>query len=366
MSKLAIKSTKLPAIVGTKPSVKNAQLLSSSGIPSLDNILGGGLPIGSLFTIEEDPNGTYAKVLLKYFMAEGIFYKHSLLIASLDNDPVQLALGIPTAVTDAVREKVPSQNSQEDKMKIAWRYQNMKMVDAANENDCNIGHSFDLRKTIQKDLIYNSGITLWPNSDLNTQSITFNNPAYENLLFHVRKLIHDKQFSTSTTSRERKLLRITIHSLGSRLWVSDEDENTYQDLLKFLYCFKVILRKAYAIGVVSIPIDNFEEHDTIVERIEHISDAALRLESFADSAKGLNPLFQNYHGLLHIKKLPSINMFSSTAPESSDLAFKLRRKVFVIETLHLPPAFDDTAEREQDDVQSMGCIQNMGKKLFEF
>lgn len=72
--------TKLPEIPGTKPSMKNAQLLISTGIPFLDNIiglftnvfnlfhtrcviiiflkslmylyvLGGGLPIGSLFII---------------------------------------------------------------------------------------------------------------------------------------------------------------------------------------------------------------------------------------------------------------------------------------------------------------------------
>jgi len=46
---------KFPAIPGTKPSLYNFQLLSSTGIPALDNLLGGGLPVGSLVLVEDLP-----------------------------------------------------------------------------------------------------------------------------------------------------------------------------------------------------------------------------------------------------------------------------------------------------------------------
>lgn len=62
-----------------------------------------------------------------------------------------------------------------------------------------------------------------------------------------------------------------------------------------------------------------------------MSDVAIRLESFAGSAKETNPLFKDYHGLFHIKKLPALNILAPHSLEFRDLAFKLRRKKFLIE-----------------------------------
>lgn len=57
------------------------------------------------------------------------------------------------------------------------------------------------------------------------------------------------------------------------------------------------------------------------------------------------PYAHNYHGLFRVHKLPALNSLlpSSTklsvlsAGGSNDLAFRLRRKRFAIETFHLPP-----------------------------
>lgn len=71
--------------------------------------------------------------------------------------------------------------------------------------------------------------------------------------------------------------------------------------------------------------------DNVIERLEHLSDIAIGLESFAGSVKEINPLFKEYHGLLYIKKLCALNGLSHGCSQYRDLVFKLRRKKFLIE-----------------------------------
>jgi hypothetical protein len=47
---------KLPAIAGTRPSLFNYQLLTGTGIPGLDQLLGGGLPLGTVTLLEDLPH----------------------------------------------------------------------------------------------------------------------------------------------------------------------------------------------------------------------------------------------------------------------------------------------------------------------
>ena len=50
-----------------------------------------------------------------------------------------------------------------------------------------------------------------------------------------------------------------------------------------------------------------------------------------------------------------MNSLTRFTPSTFDLAFKLRRKRFTVEKLHLPPDLAETAEREQDETsQSKG------------
>ncbi|XP_067215045.1 elongator complex protein 4 isoform X2 [Linepithema humile] len=358
--------SKFPTIPGTKPSVKNAQLLISTGIPALDNIIGGGLPIGSIFLIE-DKYGLYAKIIFKYFMAEGVVTSQPILIASQDHQPSQFMSELPAVINDSECHTKTVDNGNEQ-MKIAWRYQNMKLVDSSPAEDHTFGHFYDLTKSMQPDLLEHADIKQWHESNLQEQNNIFENTAYTDLLRTIQEILRDGQYFISDTPDKKRILRIAIHCLGSRLWLSDTETSSNHDLLKFLYCFRALLRNSYAVGIITTPVNNFDNTDAFVERIEHISDIAIRLESFAGSAKETNPLFKDYHGLLHIKKLPALNTLTPHCLEFRDLAFKLRRKKFIIEVLHLPPEFEDTAQREQDEAiaPTIGCTSGSHKSILDF
>lgn len=96
-------------------------------------------------------------------------------------------------------------------------------------------------------------------------------------------------------------------------------------------------------------------------------DTSIEIESFAASDRETNPVFKDYHGLLHIRTLTALDTLAAYCPETLDLAFKLKRKRFVIEKLHLPPELGESDNNTKSTL-SMGCASGGGgsRKLLDF
>lgn len=98
------------------------------------------------------------------------------------------------------------------------------------------------------------------------------------------------------------------------------------------------------------------QDDRLIERVRHSVDCSLQLESFAGSERETNPVFAEYHGLLHIRRLAALNTLAAGTPATHDLAFRLRRRQFVVEKLHLPPELPETsAGSAAAATASVGC-----------
>uniref|UniRef100_A0A8C2DFJ3 Elongator complex protein 4 n=1 Tax=Cyprinus carpio TaxID=7962 RepID=A0A8C2DFJ3_CYPCA len=279
--------SKLVSIPGTRPSVQNGQLLVSSGVSSLDYVIGGGLAVGTLLLVEEDCYDSYSRMLLKYFLAEGVVCGHELFLASARDHPDEIMQELPSPIVDDVAgmkisegQSQPSDPENPDTMKIAWRYQNQPRVQTALASSVRFGHYYDVSKTMEPEL----------------QQAAKCHSFYQ--------------------------LQETPVTTGSR---------------------------------------------AVMGRIIRLSDTAIALESFRGSEKETNPLYKDYHGLLHVRQLPRLNCLSSEVPDTKDLAFKLKRKQFTIERLHLPPDLSETVSRVSKAELAAGCGSTaMGNKHLDF
>ncbi|XP_051885337.1 elongator complex protein 4 [Pristis pectinata] len=388
--------SKRAAVAGTRPSVHNGQLLLSTGVPSLDYVLGGGLAVGTLILVEEDKYESYSQMLLKYFVAEGIVCGHSLFIASAKDHPEEILQELPAPLLDDVIETEESNKETEDNsgditsasalqnsMSIAWRYQNLPKIQTALTSSSRFGHYYDVSKTMSSDLQHSvncHSFFLPEEVPLDLAAAEFGNMnfGYVKLLRAIQRVIREEGFDgASPQTKQRNILRIGIHSLGSVLWGDDvglnENPESAYSLTKFLYALRGLLRTSLSACIITVPA-YLIQNKAVIGRVAKLSDTVIGLESFNASERETNPIYKDYHGLFHVRQLPRLNCLISDVPDTKDLAFKLKRKLFTIERLHLPPDLSDTVSRssKQDVAESAKLLSSgcgdvaRGKKHLDF
>ncbi|XP_018423313.1 PREDICTED: elongator complex protein 4 isoform X2 [Nanorana parkeri] len=382
---------KLPAIRGTRPSVHNGQLLISSGVPSMDHILGGGLAVGTLLLIEEDTYSTYSNLLLKYFVAEGVVSGHEIFVASSSEDPQRILKDLPTPLTGELPKQVDLEPKVEpealglagDSMKIAWRYQNLPKVESVPLSSSRFGHYYDVSKSMCPEMLQHVKTHSFYLPEMVPLEEMYSSSSkmtcdYSQLLHSIQRVIHQGGFDGSNPQRgEKNILRIGIQSLGSVLWgddiCSDERPHHVHSLTRFLYALRGLLRSSLSVCFITVP-EHLIQNKAITVRVRNLSDTVVGLESFIGSERESNLLYKDYHGLLYVHKIPRLNSLICDETDTKDLAFKLKRKLFSIERLHLPPDLSDTVSRSsKQDVAgsakllSSGCgTAAVGKKHLDF
>ncbi|XP_065260021.1 elongator complex protein 4 [Emys orbicularis] len=383
-------SSRLAAIAGTRPSVRHGQLLLSSGLPSLDCVLGGGLAVGTLLLIEEDKYGIYSNLLFKYFLAEGIVCGHNLFVASAKEDPADILKELPAPLFDDVHKNqvdeketaIKSKQESQESLKIAWRYQNLPKMEVSPAASARFGHYYDVSKTVSPELLKSikwhrfflpEVMSLHP--EIKTCNMTC---GYTRLLQSIQRIIYQEGFDGSYPQKKQKnILRIGIQSLGSVLWgddicCADNPEDIYS-LTKFLYVLRGLLRMSLSACIITVPA-HLIQNKAIMERVTNLSDTVVGLESFIGSERETNPLYKDYQGLIHVHQIPRLNSLICDVSGTKDLAFRLKRKLFTIERLHLPPDLSDTVSRsskqdlaESTKLLSSGCgAMAIGKKHLDF
>ncbi|KAI0067700.1 hypothetical protein BV25DRAFT_1794657 [Artomyces pyxidatus] len=348
------KSTSNP-LQGTRASPSSpATTITSSGVPSLDDILGGGLPLScSLLVLAPDEHSAYGELVHKYFIAQGIACGQKVCVV---DDHAELfvseCMWMPSAVPATVAYAEEDGDGQDDadaKVKIAWRYEQMKKFQTTVPSN----HAFLSRVT---------------DEFCRTFDLTYRIPGHviSEIIKSSRLVLLDIQGSdtngsliTQTISRIVELLadpdsspvRICIPSLGSPSW----GDLRPQDILLFFHLLRNLLRNhPHACAAVGLPphisVDGWGGPGW-TQKLSWLSDASITLAGFT-ADPSLSSLFPSHHGLVQIHALPAPHTLlspsdkfsalrgisaasASTGGGENNLAFKCMRKRLVFETLHL-------------------------------
>lgn len=312
-------TVRLPS--GTRLNSNGTLLLTSSGITSLDGYLAGGLPIGSLLLIYEDQNCTLADSVLRCYLSEGVYNKHDLFVAALRTDPTE---NLPTK-----EENLPLEQENE-KMKIAWRYENLSSIDSSNQTSTH----YDLQstKSLPADLL----------EQIKIHRYTWNDHLQSNS-YRISLLKTLQKFLTTTYSSQqtdKRILRIGIQSFSSSLF-DDQSDQHFDELCSFLYHLRILLRTSLATCVITL-----NEKSKLFETI---ADLVFQLK--------LSHLPMNdYVGFCQLIKLPRLNTIQPFIPDTWDIGIKLikHRRNILFEKYSIPPDLSEDASRE-DKSKSSSC-----------
>ncbi|OAV93539.1 hypothetical protein PTTG_00856 [Puccinia triticina 1-1 BBBD Race 1] len=400
---------------GFHPSHYNGVPTASTGIASLDDLLGGGLPIASSFLIDEDQDGGYAKLMLRYSIAQGIVSNQHLIIvgSSLDeggdpekivdrlmslddsDEPIeptsssnqhQSTASCSTPQSDQSKQTPPSGPADDDeegdedddedtekvksqRMKIAWRYENLGHHHSESESIYQQSrcHSFNLSKTMKISPDLRSKIDCLDVKNLE------NLPT--SLLARIKQIIENKQKVSSSNPS----FRIVIQSIGSIGWPPMEDHMIF----RFLKDLETVLRAPDAPMIAIISFPSAYRSSDLAKILPWATSGSLSLQSFAGDEKS-QAAFPNHQGAVHFIRLPSPSSLSPPATKlsviralggaseagiGSNLGFKLgRRKGFRIEMMGLgldlendnpteeapaTPRRDEPSEVPTDDIDQL-------------
>lgn len=305
-------SKETSSLKGTRTSLHSTLQQTSTGIQSLDLLLGNGINLSSSLLIQEVDRGEYSPVFARHFISEGITHGHSVVcigerVASwLDNLP------------KPIEQTTDSQTQDEDSLKIAWRYK--------RKIQTRFSHSYDMSQ--QR-----------PSEDLsNCRIFTKSDPSYDDLYNFIETAVHENEDNVVRIVLDRPMFPVT-------------DEAAF---LRFHYNLRKLCAKKNVVTLCLYPVRTMS--DSLSFYLTQLYNYVLSVESLPRDKKSI---FKDYHGILHLVKVANMCTFTMPLHDMTDRFFKVQRKKFIIEKMHLPPDLSETVSRSSNS-PSANCASSKG------
>ncbi|GAB2222659.1 hypothetical protein Drorol1_Dr00016779 [Drosera rotundifolia] len=311
---------------GLKPG-PNGAIFTSSGIPDLDRILGGGFCLGSLIMVMEDTEAPHHLLLLRRFMAQGLVHNQPVLYSSPLKDPRGFLGTLPSPMSSKDYKPHDKGLVQDNGLRIAWQYQKYLGEAHGRLNNRDAKHEynsdFDWRKPLERQFLSGKHIDC-----ISTDGSTIG-------AFRERCSTFFSQNSRGDGG----------NSCGGRIAIQSfcapqcEYYGKDWDMLSFIKYLRAMARSSNAVVMITFPRSLLSE--SFSKRWQHMADTSLSVKAMPDEDKELEKLLTGYNemvGLLNVHKVARVNTQVPLILEASTFSIKLRKRKFLtLECLNQAP-----------------------------
>ncbi|KAJ7630667.1 PAXNEB-domain-containing protein [Roridomyces roridus] len=305
----------------SKPASSSTQAAPfSTGLSSLDDLLGGGIPPScSVVYTAPDLHSEYGVLLQKYFVAQGLATGEKIYVVGSTAEWVNECMWTPPNATTV------EEADEADKLKIAWRYESMKQFETTVASSSS-SRTFDLTVRIPPAVV--------SDALAKHQLVLVDAEAPARVLSRLKDVL-----ATNTVP-----VRICIPSLGGPQW----GDLGPQDILRFLHRLRALLRQypqacASTSLVATVSGDSYGNGPGWHQRVGWVADGSMTLSAFSANP-ALAAAFPSAHALVRLHNLPSPHSLVPASDRFSvirgasgenNISLKCTRKRVVFETMHL-------------------------------
>ncbi|ODM99974.1 Elongator complex protein 4 [Orchesella cincta] len=304
-------------------------------VPSLDQYIGGGIPIGSICIIRDEFPSKFGDMILKSFVADGATYNHRLYIASRHVTPETFSKDLPSVrKTSSDASAMKSMDDEDDSMtdlKIAWRYGQPAGSRPQKASDQSLP-AFDFSKKSSVEELGGKNLVLSQVCD-DTNICKLKNFSGNDILKEILGVVNQLELNDQSKAP----------SNVARIAISHCEEQILSD--NFMLKLRSIVQhtSSCAVIIISDAAAPPKTHATAITRAEHLADIVLNLQTIVDQ-KRRNDL-GGIDGVCYITKAASNNTLKPFEPPK-DIGFSFKKRRLLFHELHLPPEGETTTQRE--------------------